>query len=392
MNHRSLNQPSFMGIAPNIDRFWAVTDFDAVRADPVVGAAEFTQPQIFTDTFNVTEETIAGYVQADFNGDLAGLSVRGNAGVRVVNTSQTSSGFVLIDGEPQPTSVDNDYTRVLPSFNAAVDLSEDLIFRLGASRSLTRPTLSQISPRESIAPTGLTVTRGNPNLDPFSATQIDTSLEWYFTDEALVAVTFFYKDVESFIVNVISEGVVPNAAGLINDDGFDVTDAIFQIREPVNGEGASVIGFEASYQQPFTFLPAPFDGFGLLANFTFADSESEIEFNGETINTLLPGQSRTSYNLIGYYEKGPFSTRLAYSWRDKFLSSVRGSNRRNDFTDSFGTLDANVQYAISDRLTLTIDAINLLGEEFRQFAETRDRVLTFQETGRFVLFGIRGKL
>ena len=374
--------------SPSIDRNWFVTDFDAVFADPTINGAKFTVPQRFIDSFAIEEETVSGYGQARYSGEILGFPVRGNIGVRIVNTDQTSRGF-LADGSP--LNLTQSYTEVLPSGNLAIELTDELLFRVAGSKSLTRPTLTKLSPGGTIAPTGLTASLGNPELNPFSATQFDLSLEWYFADEALASATFFYKDVESFIVNVTSESTI-QAGTLINDAGVDVSNAVFTVTRPINGEGASVKGVELSLQTPFTFLPAPFDGFGMVLNYTYADSKSEIMFNNQTIKTLLPGQSESSYNLIGYYEKGKFGTRIAYSWRDEFLYEIRASNsQRSNFTASYGQLDLNAQYDITDNIVLTFDALNLLEEETQRFGESRDRNISFHETGRFFIVGARIK-
>lgn len=373
---------------PGIERSWFVTDFDAVFADPLLNPADFDVPQRFIDSFAISEETISGYGQANLDAEVAGLRVRGNAGVRVLNTDQTSNGF-LADGTP--ISQSQSYTEVLPSANLVAEVIDDVLVRVAASKSLTRPTLTALSPGGTIAPTGLTARLGNPDLDPFTAIQVDAALEWYFAEEALAAVTFFYKDVDGFITNVTFEGMV-DAGTLINDLGEDVSDAIFTITRPINGESATIKGVEASLQAPFTFLPEPFDGFGALVNFTFADSESEIVFDDQTITTLLPGQSRYSFNVVGYYEKGPFSTRVAYTWRDQFLDEVRASpDQRSNFIADYGQLDISMQYAVTDFLVLTFDALNLLENEEQRFGETRDRNIRFSETGRFLLFGARAK-
>lgn len=143
-----------------------------------------------------------------------------------------------------------------------------------------------------------------------------------------------------FIVNITEERTI-DVGSLLNDNGEEVGNAPFIVTQPINGEGATLHGFEISLQTPFTFLSAPLDGFGTVLNYTFSDGESEILFNGETINTLLPGQSKHSYNIIAYYEKGKFSTRIGYSWRDKYLDEVRtSSTQRSNFFDSYGQLDA----------------------------------------------------
>lgn len=377
--------------SPNIVRNWFVTDFDAVMADPILHPSGYAPPQVFTNSFVIEESTLSGYLQFDLDGQLGDVAMRGNVGARVLRTDQTSNGFNLVAGNPVAVSLDNDYTEVLPSANLVFEPTEDFLIRFAASRSLTRATLTQLQPGGSVAPTGRTARLGNPELNPFTADQYDVSLEYYFALEALAAFTYFYKDVDGFIANVTVDRMI-NAGTLIDDDGNDVSNEIFAVSQPVNGEAASVKGFEISFQTPFTFLPEPFDGLGILTNYTYVDSEFEINFEGARVKTLLPGQSKSSYNIIGYYENNRFSARLAYTWRDEYLDQFRPRDtERSNFIDAFGQFDLNVQYALTESLTLTIDALNLLEEEQFRYGETRDRNIRFSETGRFFLLGVRGK-
>ena len=363
-----------------------MTDFDAVNADPVLTPDDYMPPERFISNYAISERTVGGYVQLNMDGDWGALPVRGNVGVRVVGTDQTSNGF-LADGTPLTQS--QDYQDVLPSANLVFQVSDAALLRVAASRSLTRPTLSALSPGGIIAPTGLTARLGNPELNPFSANQVDASFEWYFTNEALASVTYFFKDVDGFITNVATEGKI-DAGELVNDLGEDVSNATFLVTRPVNGEAATIQGVEASFQTPFSFLPAPFDGLGALANFTFADSQSTIEFNDQLVTTLLPGQSRSSYNLVGYYEKGPFSGRVVYSWRDDYLDQVRPSqSQRSNFIADYGQLDMSLQYDLAANLAVTFDALNLLEAEEQRYGEWLDRNVRYTEWGRFVLFGIK---
>lgn len=370
--------------SPNIPSSWVAVNFGAFFADPVVGKGTFGVPQRFIDSFTISEDTFAAYVQANVDSG----KWRGNFGGRFIDTEQTSQGFL---GDGTPISQSQSYSEFLPSLNVVAEITDDVVIRLAASRTITRPTLFQLSPGGNVAPTSLTATLGNPDLDPFRADQFDVSLEWYFSPEGLASAAFFYKDVESFISNVTTQSMI-NAGTQINDAGEDVSDAIYTVTRPVNGEGASVKGFELSLQAPLSGLSAPWDGFGFLANYTYADSESTIVFNGQTITTLLPGQSESSYNLIGYYEKGSFSGRLTYAWRDGYLSEVRASDeQRSNFTDAYGQLDASIRYTLTDNITLTFDALNLTEEAVYLYSERKDRNRAYGLTGRFVSFGIRAK-
>ncbi|MGC6422627.1 MAG: TonB-dependent receptor, partial [Flavobacteriaceae bacterium] len=380
---------------PDIVRTWFVTDFDAVFADPAIGGKNFEVPQRFISTFTVNEKSFAGYVQTDFRGKIGELPIRGNLGLRLVNTEQSSDGFL---GDGTPVTEGKSYTELLPSLNTVFNLSDNFLGRFTLSRSLTRPTLTELSPGGTVAPGnavpgigGGTANLGNPLLDPFTATQVDISFEWYFAEEALLSATFFNKNVDNFIVDVTEERLI-NVGSLLNDNGEEVGDSPFFVTQPINGEQASITGVELSLQLPFSLITSSLDGYGTLINYTYSDSEAEIPFNGEIFKTLLPGQSQSSFNVIGYFEKDGFSTRLAYSWRDKFLDQVRpAQNQRSNFYDAYGQLDANVQYELTNNITIIGNALNLLENETYRYAERTDRNISYRETGRFFTFGVRAK-
>lgn len=377
---------------PQIVRTWFVPDFDAVFADETLTPDSFVLPQQFTNSFSIDEATLALFAQLDFDGDFGGVGVRGNLGGRYITTDQTSSGFNLVNGAPIAVSIPNSYDKFLPSFNLVVEPTNNLLLRLTASQTLTRPTLTSLQPGGNISPTARTASLGNPELSPFTADQIDAAIEWYFAPESLLSFTYFYKNINGFIAPVTVSRPLDVGGPLINDSGVDVNGEVFSVSQPVNGEAAKIDGFEIAVQVPFLFLPEPLDGFGVLANYTRVNSSFTINFEGEEVTTRIPGQSANSYNLVGYYEKGPFSVRLAYSWRDEFLSEFRPRNdERSNFIDAYGQLDGNIQYSLTDKITLTLDMLNLLDEPRREFSERSDRVRSFQVSGRFFLLGARAK-
>ena len=382
---------------PQIERTWFIPDFGAARAEPALVPPGFSPRQVVTNSFAIQESTASGYVQANIDVQSGAIPIRGDVGVRFVNTDQTSNGFAIIDGTPTSVTVDNSYTESLPSLNLVVEAAEDFLIRLAASTSLTRPTLTSLSPGGSIQPTGLTASTGNPLLEPFAADQFDFSLEWYLADESLIALTYFHKDVDGFVTRVTSNATLNNAfpgitGPIVNDDGEDVINEVFAISQPINGDAATVKGFEASFQRPLTFLPAPFDGLGIMANYTRADSESTITFNGVQVTTLLPGQSGSSYNVVAYWENERFSARAAYSWRDDYLREVRPrQTERSNFIRDYGQLDLNLQYNVDDRIVVTFDALNVTDEEEQEYGETTDRNRRTSNWGRFLLLGARIK-
>ncbi len=388
-------EDDFLSGFNNIPTSWATGDVLALR-DRVRelngGELEFLfQP---LESGDVIEESSAGYVMANFGNDDGRFPWKANLGVRAVETQTTSSGFQTTDPDDQnatPVTESNTYTDVLPSFNIVVDLSDDLVFRAAAAKVMTRPTLSDIRLSQLINSGQLQAFVTNPSLDPFRATQLDTTLEWYFDEGALFSIGVFYKDIESFITEVTTDNVdlgidttSPDASGV--PDGIN---DLFQVVQVTNGLGAEVSGIEVSYQQNFTFLPEPLDGFGALLNYTYADSSSNFVDQVTGGELPLPGQSENTFNAILFYEKDKLGARVSYNYRDGFLDTPVGDGGLPVFEEEFGQIDFSLSYAFTDRLSASIEGINVNDETRTQYAGNPLRLAYFEQTGARYLFGLR---
>ncbi len=89
--------------------------------------------------------------------------------------------------------------------------------------------------------------------------------------------------------------------------------------------------------------------------------------------------SKHNYNLVAMYERNPWSIRVAYTWRSKYLLTTNSNgtastysapagvtNNPNPivyslpiFSDSYGQLDAGVTFRISDNLAVSAEGQNL---------------------------------
>ncbi len=335
-----------------------------------------------TASWAVEEKTFSGYVEGDF--EFGNISI--NAGARVVRTEQTSKGLENgPDGTFTPIIVENNYTEVLPSVSVRYELRDDIVLRFTANRSITRPTLSKLAPARSLEPTQQLGSAGNPLLDPFIANQFDIGAEWYFGEESLLAVTFFYKDMESFIIDA-EVPVVIQGSELKDANDKSINGLTFEIKQPINGQGGEVTGVELVYQQPFTFLPGPFDGFGIYANYTYSDSDVTAVVNGVPINTRLQGQSENSFNIIGYYENDIFNVRLAFSWRDDFVKELRQDREVKVF--DYGQLDLTSKYNINDNASISFEALNLTDEISGVFDLEEFRPIETNVTGTTFRLGL----
>jgi TonB-dependent receptor len=326
---------------------------------------------------DVTNETFAFYAKGNIDTSIGSMPLTGNAGVRYIVTDRSSSGYL---SDTQPTSSKSHFSYWLPSANASLDITNDLTFRVAAAKVVARPSLSDVGVSFVPLLVSRTGSRGNPALRPFEATQYDATLEWYFAPSSALTFAAFYKDVDSFTINVTNEEFVP---------GLSETYGTFQITQPTNGEAGTIKGFEVAYQQSLSFLPAPFDNLGIQANYTFVDSETPLIDEATRASLPLPGLSKNSYNLIGFYEDKTFSVRVAYIFRDSYLlGQGSAASGGSSYVDGRGQLDVSGQVNLTDNVRLTVEAINLTRETDLQYLQTPARLLNSGREDRRIFFGV----
>ncbi|WGM31878.1 TonB-dependent receptor [Brevundimonas sp. NIBR11] len=407
---RAITTPTGVDRIVGVDRVGRVVDISRAVNAPSGTATRFIVPDIEALARTLTiyndplvqnrserevDETDQGlFLQTDFNTMLGDWVVRGNAGIRYATTDVTAKGWqtVTVGGVPAYNYVttENDYADTLPSFNLAIEPRDDLVIRLGAAKVMSRPTLADLTPGGSVAPTTRTVSYGNPLLNPFRATNYDASIEWYFQNEGLLAVAVFHKEIDSFITSV-TEGLAYNTLGLpleLLQGAAQPTD-IFQVTRRINGDGGTLDGVEIQYQQPFTFLPGFWSNFGFTGNITFVDSEVGYGTAGKN---RLTGQSKNTANATLYYEDGPFQARVSAAHRSQYLLSFPGANGNseegvNDTTN----IDASMSYEFDSGVTISLEGINLTDEYVDRYVDVADRVSDYRHTGREIAVGLRWK-
>lgn len=336
------------------------------------------------ESWQIEEQTFNAYFQANFEIGAAQF----NAGLRLVRTDQTSSGFT-VENIFQPTeritpiSIDTHYTEYLPSASLRYEIQEDLIFRTAYSTTLTRANLPQLAPSESVRGIsevdGGTGSRGNPELQPFTADNFDIGVEWYFAEEGILSLAFFYKDIGSLIdtTTFTDSREFPRQA-----DGVLVTGDIL-FTQPVNGESASVQGLELALQTALA------ENFGALFNYTYTDSEADFGDEDDVRSTGLPGLSANSLNVSFYYDDGRLDARLSYAWRDRYLAQFSDDFGVSRFIDDFGQLDFSANYRLNDNLQLQFQVLNITEEQRINQATSQFLPYGVSKLDRRVFFGAR---
>ncbi len=326
--------------------------------------------------YRADEDILAGYVRLDAEWDNGWSMI---AGVRFEQTDTAGDAF-RFDADSLsavPVSVDRDYNDVLPSLHLRYEVTPDTIFRASVSTALFRPNYFDTVPRVVVSDDDREAEAGNPDLKATYSRNFDVSIERYLRPLGLLSAAFFYKDLDDPIFIASSEQV----GGPF--DGFDIT-------RPENGESGSLQGLELAWQQTFDQLPAPFDGLGVYANYTYTESDAELPFG--IGSTELPGTSRHNYNFALSYEKHKINARIAYNYRSEYIQEFAvGDPDLNVFWDAREIVDFSSSYEFAEQWQVFADVNNITNSRQRRFQGVSSRVLELEEFGRYWLVGLRFK-
>lgn len=397
---------AFPEFGPDIARYYDLSYFNQSRVRSADGL-----PQI--PAYVINEQIASAYLKANFEQQLFGMKLTGNFGVRYTRTRDTSTSTNIINerrivpgtgvnGIPPVTetvrvsaqefNITNDYADWLPAVNLNLEALPNLFIRGTFAKNLARPKPTDLAATitctvDTLDTVGLddSCTAGNPDLQPYRADQFDVNASWYPNRDTLISLGYYYKDIKSFIVpNVTRAGVD------LYHDG-----TLYTVRQPVNGFGAKLDGFEASAQTVFTFLPGPFDGFGASANFTYArvlDSGLTNQATGEALDGY-PGLSKYTYNASLFYDKGFLNARVSYNRRSDWLQSAADGNNANNpiFRRGETFIDAKVMIRANDHVQFWVEGLNL-GKEFSKTYIDAARPLEYSYPGQRIFVGVQWKL
>jgi iron complex outermembrane receptor protein len=371
--------------------------------DPPVGE-DVTQPAIWKRNYTITEKASTMLGKLNINTHLGRVPVRGNLGLQVIRTNQSSIGNANTDRSvilERGTS----YNDVLPSLNLNFDLhelSKDLYIRFGAAKTMARPRMDDlkagINASVGTTPAVWSGDGGNPNLRPWRADAYDLSAEKYFGKSSYVAVAGFYKKLKSYIYN---QPTLFDFTGFPNTSGNTPDSPIGVLNTPVNGEGGKVQGVELSASFEGGLLTDALDGFGILGS--ISKTSSSIKPSGPGTNDKLPGLSGTVSNLTVFYEKHGFSTRISRRFRSAFRAEALGPHGDRVSTEIMAEklLDFQASYEFdmgkAKGLSLVFQVNNLRNEPYRTryiggLDGNLDAPEQFNAYGRQILFGVNYKL
>lgn len=369
---------------------------------------------LVSKAWTVLEKITTAWMRADIDTQWGEVGVRGNLGVQLQHTDQSSQanywdGSQPAGSEVRPIDDGKTYNDWLPSLNLAFQFPADQTLRFALAKQVARPRVDQM--RASLefgvdTSTGKPgASGGNPMLDPWRANALDISYEKYFGEKAYVAAAFFYKDLKSYIYTQTRDNYDFSdlVAGYVRPPGMSVpvqTTGTFSA--PFNGKGGKLRGLELTASLPLDMVFAPLEGFGIQASATFNDSDVKIK-DPESASSVgdgaisLPGLSDRVYNLTAYFERNGFEARVSQRRRSDFIGEIGNfnGNRTLRYVVGENITDAQVSYTFGsgrlDGLSLLLQASNLTNTPYRTYAGSKDRPLEYIEWGRTIVLGVNYK-
>ena len=385
-------------VQPNYDKLNA-----AIHTQQLLDSAPFS----LTGTSSIPsgwidERTQGAYVELNGATEFMERPIHYNAGVRYFHTDQRIEGPISLGGVISFQTTKASYDAFLPSFNAAVNLTDQLVLRLAGSRTVTRANPNLMLPGTAFADiTAQVASQGNPNLQPYYSNNADFGLEYYLGGAGYISANYFAKDIQGFTQTrqirapFSTLGIPLSALSQTQRDTGITLDTVISINTTANvDQTLSIRGEEFIWQQPLDFitsrLPGGITGFGFTANYT------HIEQDSPGSAAVAVGIAPNLYTLGGYYEDHGVSVRLSYTYTDDALIALAPQNNTNvgNIQAARGQLDMSASYTpnwMDKAYQITFNAVNMTNEPLTTYSNFESAPFSVYYPGRQFLIGLRGK-
>lgn len=351
-----------------------------------------------SNSYDVGEHTTAAWIEAELSGE----HWSGNVGLRLVRTTTTGSTsttrIVAIDdptpdiptssptitySDPAPVTEHATSTQALPSANLAFELSKSLQWRVAASRAMSRPSLDQLAPTQSDTAIDRVYTitiAGNSKLKPTTASQAETSLEWYYRPRSAITGAVFYKHITNFVTLNTATNVDTGVPNNSTDDNAGRPDYLFTVISPINGDKADVMGLELGWQHLWD------NGFGVRAQYTRNRSKAWIQ--GEYVGEL-DGVAPATSSLGLLYERGGVSGSLSFDHTGGYV--VSHSTEIPGWANVAAPMTwvtASASWEITPRVKIYAEGKNLSDAKYRSTLSRPDALYGYSAWGRTYTIGL----
>ncbi len=331
----------------------------------------------------ISEGVLSGYVQSTVQ--LGRLNVLG--GVRTERTGIESQAANTDPRKPGQLSArrEADYQKNFPSVHLRYTATSNLRLRGSYSTSSARPAISDLVPITTVSydsTTGLgTVAQGNSALKPNATKNYDLSAEFYFEPSGVLSAGWFHKDIKNFAASISK--IIPDGP----NNGFDGEYAGFNLTTKTNLGGAKIDGLEFNYNQQFRYLPKPFNGLSVFANYTHLRTEGQYADGARELARFVP----ETYNIGVTFDWRKFQLRTTYHFKSAYLDVYSTDPTAATRVTDDPTVDVNLQYRWSPRLSLFVDYINIFNKSPGWYAINPQRIDMSELYGARLNVGVSGR-
>jgi TonB-dependent receptor len=363
----------------------------------------FREQSRYTTTANVSEKVTAGYLMSQAK--LGRLGLLG--GIRAERTEVSSFGWVrarVLSSAAQQTAdpigsaqrdyannsrrKEGDYTRSFPSAHLLYDLTPDLKAHASWSTSFGRPPFTSLVPNETPNDSARTITVNNPALKPQYAKNWDASLEYYFKPIGLLSVGWFHKTITDYIVAGMDGGTV----GAGPDNGYNGEYAGYGILTTTNAGTAIVQGWELSYRHQLTFLPRPFNGLGINANYTALTTHGNYGGTAYRTTREIIGFIPKVANIDLTYKYRAFSSRVLLSYLGDYITTFNATSPAlSVYRYPRKAVNVGLGWQLRPSMNLFCEISNIFNEPLRRYMFDRSRLNNTSLTGTLVNAGVTGR-
>ena len=358
----------------------------------------------------ITEKTQNGYTEANTVVRFLDRDMHFNAGVRYYNTQQVITGPVSSGGSYVWVTTSHTYQGALPSFNFSTEVYDNIVFRAGGSRTMTRPQPSAMLPGYSFGSALVSpISAGNANLKPYFSTNMDLGLEWYTGGPGVLSVNYFRKDISNFTATstytttfgktgIPQSILTPTQLADYNANGGD--DESVEVTSTTNiSQDVHLEGFELNWVQPLDFL---LKGAGVSATYTRLTQSVDAGLSESLSRGLVTGIAPYTFNIGGYYENDGLSLHVVYNFRDKMMTTASPASQGIEqpiYSEGYGQLDFSASYELKmlegtpfEGSLLTFDCQNLTGSRMRSYSGSENSAYSVAYPGTSIILGFRGKI
>jgi len=308
------------------------------------------------ETWDATEDITAFYGMADMK--FGKINFIGGARMEKTSSTYNSWAGSVEDAEDNEGTIDEslaayftaqkvtkEYTNVLPMAHVRYAVNDQALVRLAYTESIARADFAALVP--FIATDGDDAEAGNPELESAHSQNIDLMLEYYPAGLGVFSFGYFSKSIDNYIYTSTLQDVSIRGGSKVYDE----------VSMPVNGNNATLSGWEMNFVKNLDFLPGPLSAMSLYFNYTSTDSEAD--YGDDREKSTFPGQAASTGNLSLAYETSKLTARFSQSIADQYLVEVGGDKDEDIYYDPANRLDLSLSYNLNNKITLFADILNI---------------------------------